>query len=97
MARPTEVAGEDDSKESGFIDHFQGLTYWEVELWEEVLLLREIKWDDLGFLVVNSHFIHLSEDSKIIELVLEDRLINRERQARDFMEVWGTNYWDSGN
>ena len=74
MAKPAEVAGEDDTKEHGFIDHFQGFTNREVELWEGVILLREVELDDLSFLVVNSHVVLLSEFSKICQLVLEDRL-----------------------
>ena len=52
MRGPTEVAGDDDTQESGLVYYFEWLTIREVELGEEVKLLGKIEGYDFCLLMV---------------------------------------------
>ena len=91
MGGPTEVAGDDDTKQARLVNDFKGLTFGEMKLGQEVKLFGKVERDYLGLLVVYFHLIFFSEDRQVSQLMLKDGVIYWEDKARDFMKVRWTN------
>ena len=81
---PTQVAGDYHTKKFCFVDDFQGVTFWEVELGKKFKLFAKVEYHNFAFLGVNLHSVLFSECTKVGELVLKCRLMRREdKAARD--------------
>ena len=91
MGGPTEVAGDDDTKQARLVNDFKGLTFGEIKLGQEVKLFGKVERDYLGLLVVYFHLIVFSEDRQVSQLMLKNGVIYWEDKARDFMKVRWTN------
>ena len=89
MRGPTEVAGDDDTQESGLVYYFEWLTIREVELGEEVKLLGKIEGYDFRLLMVYFHLVFSCEQGQVCQLVLENGLLYWKSKARYFVEVRG--------